>query len=162
MLRACVHGGGVKGLVQRVANAAVTVEGVTVGAIEQGLFALVGVGHEDAERDAELLADRIVGLRIFSDREGKMNLALGDVGGALLVVSQFTLMGDTRRGRRPSFVAAAEPERAAALIEHLVEKARGLGVEVATGRFGAHMHIDLRADGPVTLMLDTREPRSDS
>ena len=157
-----MHVGGVKGLVQRVSRAAVTVEGECVGSIEHGLLALVGVGHDDSERDAELLADRIVGLRVFADREGKMNLAVTDVAGALLVVSQFTLMGDTRRGRRPSFVGAAPPERAAALIEHLIEKARGLGIEVATGRFGAHMHIDLRADGPVTLMLDTREPRSDA
>jgi D-tyrosyl-tRNA(Tyr) deacylase len=138
------------------------VDGVCVGAVERGLFALVGVGHEDDESDAELLADRMVGLRVFSDQDGKMNLALGDVGGGLLVVSQFTLMGDTRRGRRPSFVAAAPPERAAQLIERVVEKARALGVEVATGKFGAHMDIDLRADGPVTLMLDTRQSRSDS
>lgn len=147
---------------QRVARAAVSVDGVCVGAVERGLFALVGVSHDDDERDAELLADRMVGLRVFSDQEGKMNLALGDVGGGLLVVSQFTLMGDTRRGRRPSFVAAAPPERAAQLIERVVEKARALGVEVATGKFGAHMDIDLRADGPVTLMLDTRQSRSDS
>jgi D-tyrosyl-tRNA(Tyr) deacylase len=99
---------------------------------------------------------------VFADSEGKMNLALADVGGALLVVSQFTLMGDTRRGRRPSFVAAAAPERAAVLVERVVEKARALGTEVATGRFGAHMDIDLRADGPVTLMLDTKQSRSDS
>jgi D-tyrosyl-tRNA(Tyr) deacylase len=140
----------------------VSVEGVCVGAVERGLFALVGVGHDDDERDADLLADRMVGLRVFSDQDGKMNLALGDVGGGLLVVSQFTLMGDTRRGRRPSFVAAAPPERAAQLIERVVEKARALGIEVATGKFGAHMDIDLRADGPVTLMLDTRQSRSDS
>lgn len=151
-----------KGLVQRVARAAVSVEGVCVGAVERGLFALVGVGHDDDERDADLLADRMVGLRVFADEAGKMNLALGEVGGGLLVVSQFTLMGDTRRGRRPSFVAAAPPERAARLIERVIEKARALGVEVATGKFGAHMDIDLRADGPVTLMLDTRQSRSDS
>lgn len=147
---------------QRVARAAVNVEGVCVGAVERGLFALVGVGHDDDESDADLLADRMVGLRVFADEAGKMNLALGEVGGGLLVVSQFTLMGDTRRGRRPSFVAAAPPERAAQLIERVVEKARSLGVEVATGKFGAHMDIDLRADGPVTLMLDTRQSRSDS
>ena len=157
-----VHVGRVKGLVQRVASAAVNVDGVCVGAIEQGLFALVGVGHDDDERDADLLADRMIGLRVFSDREGKMNLALADVGGSLLVVSQFTLMGDTRRGRRPSFVAAAAPDRAAALIERLVAKARALGTAVETGRFGAHMEIDLRADGPVTLMLDTKQSRSDA
>jgi D-tyrosyl-tRNA(Tyr) deacylase len=109
-----------------------------------------------------LLADRRVGLRVFADAEGKMNLALREVGGELLVVSQFTLMGDTRRGRRPSFVAAAAPERANALIERVVEVARGLGVKVATGRFGAHMDIDVCADGPVTLLLDTKERRSDA
>jgi D-tyrosyl-tRNA(Tyr) deacylase len=152
----------VKGLVQRVARAAVSADGDCVGAIELGLFVLVGVGHDDDERDADLLADRVVGLRVFADKENKMNLSLADVGGGLLVVSQFTLMGDTRRGRRPSFVAAAAPDRAAALIDRMVEKARALGVEVATGRFGAHMEIDVRADGPVTLMLDTKQSRSDA
>jgi D-tyrosyl-tRNA(Tyr) deacylase len=152
----------VKGLVQRVSCAAVRVGDECTGAIGAGLFALVGVGHDDDERDATLLADRMVGLRVFADAGGKMNLALRDVGGELLVVSQFTLMGDTRRGRRPSFVAAAAPERANALIERVVEAARGLGVKVATGRFGAHMDIDVRADGPVTLLLDTKERRSDA
>ena len=147
---------------QRVARAAVSVDGDRVGAIELGLFVLVGVGHDDDERDAELLADRVVGLRVFADKDDKMNLSLADVGGGLLVVSQFTLMGDTRRGRRPSFVAAAAPDRAAALIDRMIEKARSLGVEVATGRFGAHMDIDVRADGPVTLMLDTKQARSDA
>jgi D-tyrosyl-tRNA(Tyr) deacylase len=149
-------------LVQRVSRAAVRVGDECTGAIGAGLFALVGVGHDDDERDAALLADRMVGLRVFADAEGKMNLALRDVGGELLVVSQFTLMGDTRRGRRPSFGAAAAPERANALIERVVEAARGLGVKVATGRFGAHMDIDVRADGPVTLLLDTKERRSDA
>lgn len=157
-----MHRSRVKGLVQRVSRAAVRVGDECTGAIGAGLFALVGVGHDDDERDAALLADRMVGLRVFADAEGKMNLALRDVGGELLVVSQFTLMGDTRRGRRPSFVAAAAPERANALIERVVEAARGLGVKVATGRFGAHMDIDVRADGPVTLLLDTKERRSDA
>jgi len=152
----------VKGLVQRVSRAAVHVGKECTGEIGTGLFALVGVGHDDDERDAALLADRIVGLRVFADSEGKMNLGLRDVGGSLLVVSQFTLMGDTRRGRRPSFVAAAAPERARELIDRLVDEARGLGVTVATGRFGAHMEIDVRADGPVTLLLDSRERRSDA
>jgi D-tyrosyl-tRNA(Tyr) deacylase len=157
-----VHRDRVKGLVQRVSRAAVHVGEQCTGAIDAGLFALVGVGHDDDERDAATLADRIVGLRVFADAEGRMNLALRDVGGSLLVVSQFTLMGDTRRGRRPSFVAAAAPERARELIEHLVDEARRLGVTVATGRFGAHMDIDVRADGPVTLLLDTKERRSDA
>lgn len=157
-----VHGSRVKGLVQRVARAAVHVGDECTGAIGSGLFALVGVGHDDDERDAALLADRMVGLRVFPDAEGKMNRSLRDVGGSLLVVSQFTLLGDTRRGRRPSFVAAAAPDRANELIERLIEAARRLGVNVATGRFGAHMDIDLRADGPVTLLLDTKERRSDA
>jgi D-tyrosyl-tRNA(Tyr) deacylase len=151
-----------KGLVQRVASAAVRVGDELVGAIGPGLFALVGVGHDDDERDAALLADRMVGLRVFADDEGKMNVALRDAGGELLVVSQFTLWADTRRGRRPSFVAAAAPERAAELVDRVIAEARSLGVKVASGRFGAHMRIDVVADGPVTLMLDTRERRSDS
>lgn len=147
---------------QRVSRAAVHVGEECTGSIGVGLFALIGVGHDDDERDAALLAERMVGLRVFPDSEGKMNLALCDVGGSLLVVSQFTLMGDTRRGRRPSFVAAAAPERAKELIERLIDAARGLGVPVASGRFGAHMDIDVRADGPVTLLLDTKERRSDA
>lgn len=157
-----MHRSRVKGLVQRVSRAAVQVGDECTGSIGAGLFALVGVGHDDDERDAALLADRMVGLRVFADDEGKMNLALRDIGGSLLVVSQFTLMGDTRRGLRPSFVAAAAPDRAKELIERLVEAARGLGVTVETGRFGAHMDIDVRADGPVTLLLDTKERRSDA
>jgi D-tyrosyl-tRNA(Tyr) deacylase len=157
-----VHGTPVKGLVQRVSRASVSVNGETVGSIGRGLFVLVGVGHEDEERDADLLADRVIGLRIFPDNDGKMNLSLPATGGALLIVSQFTLLGDTRRGRRPSFVAAAPPERAAQLIERMVVCSRGLGVTVATGRFGADMQIEVLADGPVTLMLDTREKRSDA
>lgn len=149
-----------KGLLQRVHGAYVSVDGAVVGEIGAGLCVLVGVGHEDDEGDARLLAERLVNLRVFEDDGGKMNLSLLDTSGGLLVVSQFTLMGDTRRGRRPSFVAAAAPERAAELIEFLVDRVRDVGVEVATGRFGAHMDIDIKADGPVTLMLDTREKRS--
>ncbi len=150
----------VKGLLQRVSGAAVVVGDETVGAIGPGLCVLVGVGHDDVERDAQLLAERLINLRVFEDGDGKMNLSLLDGGGELLVVSQFTLMGDTRRGRRPSFVAAAAPERAAELIEHVVACVRDVGIGVATGRFGAHMNIDIQADGPVTLMLDTAEKRS--
>jgi D-tyrosyl-tRNA(Tyr) deacylase len=148
-----------KGLVQRVRRAAVRVDGEVVGEIEGGIAVFVGVGHEDDERDADLLADRILGLRIFADEDGRMNRSLVDVEGRLLVVSQFTLMGDTRRGRRPSFVAAAEPERAAALVERVAGAAENAGTFVARGRFGAHMDIEIHADGPVTLMLDTKEPR---
>lgn len=150
----------VKALVQRVSRAAVSVDGECVGAIAAGLCVFVGVGHDDDEADAELLADRIVGLRVFADAQGKMNLSLRDSGGALLVISQFTLLGDTRRGRRPSFVAAARPDKAQPLVERVGACARAHGIEVAGGRFGAHMNVDIHADGPVTLMLDTRERRS--
>lgn len=131
-----------------------------VGEIGAGLCVFVGVGHEDGEEDARLLAERVIHMRVFEDGAGKMNLSLLETGGQLLAVSQFTLMGDTRRGRRPSFVAAAEPLRAATLIERFVAAARAGGAGVATGRFGAHMKIDIGADGPVTLVLDTKEKRS--
>jgi D-tyrosyl-tRNA(Tyr) deacylase len=133
----------------------VTVGGEVVGRIGRGLLVLLGVGQEDAEADAAYLAQKIIGLRIFEDAEGKMNLALADVGGGLLVVSQFTLWGDCRKGRRPSFVAAAEPSRADALYQHFVEAARSAGVAVETGRFRAHMDVELLNDGPVTLLLDS-------
>jgi D-tyrosyl-tRNA(Tyr) deacylase len=149
-----------KALVQRVTGAEVRVDGERVGAIASGLCAFIGVGHDDQAADSDALADRLVDLRIFEDEAGKMNLSLADTGGALLVVSQFTLLADTRRGRRPSFVAAAAPEHAEPLIDRLVEQARHRGVEVATGRFRARMRVELVNDGPVTLMLDTREPRS--
>jgi len=138
----------------------VRVDEEVLGEIGPGLCVFVGVGHEDCEEDAVSLADRVVHLRVFEDEAGKMNLSLLDRGGALLAVSQFTLMGDTRRGRRPSFVGAAEPVRAAVLIDRFVTAARAAGATVATGRFGAHMDIDIGADGPVTLMLDSKEKRS--
>ncbi len=144
---------------QRVSRAAVHVDGDCVGAIERGLCAFIGVGHEDTSADAVLLADRLTGLRVFEDDAGKMNLSLVETGGALLVVSQFTLMADTRRGRRPSFTAAAAPRRAEALIEELVGASRDRTVPVATGAFGAHMQVELCNDGPVTLLLDTKERR---
>ena len=149
-----------KALVQRVTRAAVTVDSEPVGAIAKGLCAFIGAAQDDDTNDAVLLADRVLDLRIFEDDAGKMNLSLADTRGALLVVSQFTLLADTRRGRRPSFVDAAPPERAEALITALVERARTRGVEVATGRFRAHMSVEIHNDGPVTLMLDTRERRS--
>jgi D-tyrosyl-tRNA(Tyr) deacylase len=146
-----------RALVQRVSRAVVHVDGASIGAIERGLCAFIGVGHDDDSNDARLLADRLTGLRVFEDADGKMNLSLPDVGGSLLVVSQFTLMADTRRGRRPSFTEAAPPDRARALIEELVARARTGPVPVATGAFGAHMMVDLCNDGPVTLMLDTKD-----
>jgi len=149
----------VRALVQRVWRAAVRVDGEVVGEIGPGLCVFVGVGHDDSHGDAALLAERVVNLRIFEDADGKMNRSLLESGGALLAISQFTLMGDTRRGRRPSFVAAADPALATVLIDHFVSAARGAGSTVATGRFGAHMMIDIGADGPVTLLLDTKEKR---
>lgn len=144
-----------RAVVQRVARAEVTVAGESVASMGPGLLALVGVGHDDGEREADDLARRMVGLRVFEDDAGKMNRSLADAGGTLGVVSQFTLMGDARQGRRPSFVAAARPEHAEPLVARVAEAARGLGVPVVTGRFGARMEVSLVNAGPVTLLLDT-------
>ena len=144
-----------RAVVQRVTQAQVTVEGEVTGKIDGGLCVLVGVGKDDAEADASALADKVVGLRIFEDEAGKMNKGLRDVGGALLAVSQFTLYGDTSRGRRPSFGLAMEPGRAEQLFESFCAACRKLGVAVATGRFRTHMSVSLVNDGPVTLVLDT-------
>ncbi len=149
-----------KAFLQRVSRAAVRVDGEVVGEIGAGLCAFIGVGREDGDDDAHALAERIANLRIFEDAEGKMNLSLLESGGALLAVSQFTLMADTRRGRRPSFGAAAEPTVAEALIDKLIDRGRELGLDVACGRFRAHMDIDILADGPVTILLDSKEKRS--
>ena len=144
-----------RAVVQRVSRASVGVGGEIVGAIECGFLVLVGVTHADTAADAESLADKIVGLRVFEDDAGKMNLSLADAGGRCLVVSQFTLYGDCRKGRRPSFVAAAKPEQAERLYETFVAAIRSRGVEVATGRFRAEMSVELVNDGPVTLLLDS-------
>jgi D-aminoacyl-tRNA deacylase len=149
------HDVGVRALVQRVSEASVTVDGAVVGAIGPGLVAFVGVTHEDDEAAARKLADRIHGLRIFNDEAGVMNLSAADVGAEVLVVSQFTLYGDTSRGRRPSWVQAAKPEQAEPLIEVLVDELKTRGATVATGRFRAHMHVALVNDGPVTVLLST-------
>lgn len=146
-MRACV---------QRVSRAQVTVGGEVCGQIGRGLLVLLGVTHEDRESDARWLADKLAGLRIFEDEAEKMNLGLADVGGAMLVVSQFTLFGDCRKGRRPSFTGAAPPELAEQLYEVFVDAVRTHGIEVATGRFREHMEVELVNDGPVTLLLDTR------
>lgn len=143
--------------VQRVSRASVVVEGENVGAINQGLLVLLGVAADDNEVDLRWLADKVVGLRIFNDDEGKMNRSLADVGGELLVVSQFTLLGDCRKGRRPSFIAAAPPEKAEQMYDEFVARARAGGLTVATGRFRAHMDVELVNDGPVTLLIDSRE-----
>lgn len=144
-----------RAVVQRVTSAQVTSEGELTGSIEAGLCVLVGVGKDDVEADATALADKVARLRIFEDAAGKMNLSLLEVGGALLAVSQFTLYGDTSRGRRPSFVGAMEPGRAEQLFECFCTAARNLGVTVATGRFRTHMSVSLVNDGPVTLILET-------
>jgi D-tyrosyl-tRNA(Tyr) deacylase len=147
----------VRAVVQRVSRAAIRVGAEEVGRLERGLLALVGVGRADDEAAAGELARRVVGLRVFEDADGRMNRSLLEVGGALGVVSQFTLLGDARRGRRPSFAEAAEPARAAALLEVLVARARELGARVVTGRFRAHMEVELVNDGPVTILLDTEK-----
>ncbi len=141
-------------LVQRVASARVTVGGEEVGAIGPGLLAFVGCAEGDSEASALHLAEKVVGLRVFEDAEGRMNRALGDVGGGLLVVSQFTLYGDCQRGRRPSFTQAMAPEPAERLIARFVAHARTLIRQVETGRFRAHMAVSLVNDGPVTLLLE--------
>ena len=145
-------------VLQRVARAAVAVDGATVSSIGPGYLLLVGVGHDDTEADAEGLATKIVGLRIFRDAEGKTNLDLAAVGGEALVVSQFTLFADTRKGRRPSFLGAAEPARAAELVEHLARALETQGVRVGRGVFGAARAIDRLNAGPVTLMFATASP----
>ncbi len=146
-----------RAVVQRVTEARVTVAGDVIADIAAGLCVLLGVGTGDRETEAEQLCDRIVGLRLFDDDAGKMNRSLADVGGSLLVVSQFTLYGDCRKGRRPSFTEAAPAPRAEALYEHFVTRARTVGVPVATGRFQARMRLGLVNDGPVTVLLDTAD-----
>ena len=147
-MRACI---------QRVSQASVTVGDETTGSISHGLVVLLGVADSDTDAEAQWLADKIVGLRIFEDEAGKMNRSLTDVDGALLVVSQFTLLGDCRKGRRPSFVAAATPVEAERLYNRFVSAARERNVEVATGRFRANMQVALVNDGPVTLWIDTEQ-----
>jgi len=142
---------------QRVSSASVDVGGETVGAIGKGLLLLVGVTHDDTEADAKWMADKIAGLRIFEDCDGKMNLSVLEVGGSVLSVSQFTLYGDCRKGRRPNFMEAARPELAEPLYETLNRMLREQGLTVETGRFGAMMEVRLVNDGPVTLVLDTKD-----
>lgn len=145
-----------RAVVQRVKKAKVTVEGRIIGEIGEGLAILLGVGQEDDEKDIAYLADKIIGLRVFEDENEKMNLSLQDVGGALLVVSQFTLYGDCRKGRRPSYDKAARPEQAEKLYLGFVEYAKSRGIHVETGRFQAMMLVEFHNDGPVTLLLDSK------
>jgi len=146
-----------RAVVQRVTAAAVGAPGRERRSIGPGLVVLLGVGHEDSEDDARYLADKILHLRIFEDQEGKMNLSLLENGGQLLVVSQFTLYGDCRKGRRPAFSDAARPEPARELYAFFVRAAAGAGIEVVTGYFQEHMLLEIMNDGPVTLMLDSRK-----
>jgi len=147
-MRACV---------QRVSSALVRVEGEIVGEIGRGFVVLLGVATGDGPAELRWMVDKVVGLRVFEDGEGKMNLALADVGGELLVVSQFTLLGDCRKGRRPSFINAAPPEMAERMYDEFVAAARAAGIRVATGRFRTHMEVELVNDGPVTLLLDSSD-----
>jgi D-aminoacyl-tRNA deacylase len=146
-----------RAVVQRVTRAAVSVEGEVVGQIEHGFLVLLGVAADDQREDAVATAAKIVGLRVFEDDVGKMNRSLSEVGGAVLAVSQFTLLGDCRTGRRPSFVAAAPPELANRLYQEFIAEVRGQGIPVATGRFQAAMQVSLVNDGPVTLLIDSRK-----
>lgn len=149
-----------RAVVQRVLSSSVDSEGVRVGEIKRGFCVLLGVTHSDNESDAKWLANKIAGLRVFEDENDKLNLSLQDVSGEMLVVSQFTLYGDCRRGRRPSFSEAARPEIAETLYEKFVEYSRALGLTVKTGIFQTHMTVSIVNDGPVTLIIDTPEKKS--
>ena len=144
-------------VVQRVSRASVTVEGELVGEIGKGYMVLVGAEEGDTEADAAYCAEKIAGLRVFEDSEEKMNLSVSDVGGGVLLVSQFTLLGDARHGRRPSFIRAARPEAAEPLFELVCEKVAAHGIPVETGRFRTHMEVELVNDGPVTILLDSKK-----
>ena len=145
-----------RALIQRVTRARVVIEAETVGEINRGLLVLLGITHADTPEQARWLADKVATLRIFTDDAGKMNRDLAEAGGAMLIVSQFTLYGDARKGRRPSFVQAAVPEQAIPLYEAFINAVKALGIPTATGRFGAMMQIELVNDGPVTLMVDSK------
>jgi len=146
-----------KTVIQRVSHASVTIDEVVKGEIQKGFLVLLGITHSDTEKDVKWMVEKISGLRVFEDENGKMNLSLEDVGGELLLVSQFTLYGDAKKGRRPSFIDAARPEKAIPLYEKFVELAKEKGIEVATGEFGADMKVSLLNDGPVTLIVDSPE-----
>ncbi len=145
-----------RAVIQRVKESSVTVKNEIIGKIGRGLLVLLGVANEDKANDAEYLADKITNLRIFEDDKGKMNRSLLETGGEMIVVSQFTLLGDCRKGRRPSFVNAADPEKANKLYEHFIKEVRQKGISVKTGRFRAMMEVSLINDGPVTIILENR------
>ncbi len=142
-------------VIQRVLNAEVTIDGESIGLIGRGLLVLLGVGKRDTKKDADYLAEKIVHLRLFEDKSGKMNLSLSQVNGKLLVVSQFTLLADCRKGRRPSFTNAAPPEKAKSLYHHFIDTVRQKGIKTETGKFQAMMAVSLTNDGPVTIILDS-------
>lgn len=144
-----------RALIQRVCGATVRVEGHAVGQIDRGLLILLGIDVDDTPQDLRYIAEKCAHLRIFEDAQGKMNLSLIDAGGQALVVSQFTLCAETRKGRRPSFNRAAPPERAKAMYEQFVQRVRDLGIHVETGVFGAYMQVEIHNDGPVTLMIES-------
>ncbi len=144
-----------RAVVQRVSRANVVVNGESTGEIARGLLVLLGVGQGDTESDADYLAEKVARMRVFEDQDGKMNVGIAEIGGAVLVVSQFTLYGDVRRGKRPSFDAAAQPQRARELYEYFVKRVRALGLRCETGRFQEMMQVELVNDGPVTILLDS-------
>lgn len=151
-----IGGTKMRAVIQRVTRASVTVEGVKISEIGKGFLVLLGVGQEDSEKDMEYIVDKITNLRVFEDENEKMNLSLKDINGELLVVSQFTLYGDCRKGRRPSFSSAAHPTNANEMYLEVCERLRGQGFDVKTGQFAAMMDVELVNDGPVTIMLDSQ------
>ncbi len=154
---ACANASRMRAVIQRVNEATVRVDGEQVGAIDRGLLVFLGAADGDEDRDVRYAVDKIAGLRVFPNEEGRMSLSVGDIGGSILVVSQFTLFGDVRRGRRPSFDGAAKPEDAERLYEEVVERLRGSGLPVETGTFRAMMRVEAVVDGPVTIQIDSRK-----
>lgn len=144
-----------RALIQRVKKGKVAIDGKTVGEIGKGMVILLGVKKEDTDKEVDFLAEKVANLRIMADKEGKMNLSIKDVGGEILVVSQFTLYGDASGGRRPSFIKAANPDLAKSLYERFIEKLKDYGIKVATGSFGEYMEVEIINDGPVTILLET-------